>query len=56
MIRNIIFDIGNVLADFCWKDFFMGFGYEGEILEKLAASSRASRRCAVLAAVAAPAP
>ncbi len=39
MIRNIIFDIGNVLADFCWKDFFMGFGYEGEILEKLAAAT-----------------
>ncbi len=36
MIKNIIFDIGNVLADFCWKDFFMGFGYEGETLERLA--------------------
>ena len=36
MIKNIIFDIGNVLADFCWRDFFAGFGYDGETLEKLA--------------------
>ncbi len=36
MVKNIIFDIGNVLADFCWRDFFIGFGYEGETLERLA--------------------
>lgn len=35
MIRNIIFDIGNVLADFCWEAFYKGFGYEGEVLERL---------------------
>lgn len=39
MIRNIIFDIGNVLADFGWKDFFTGFGYEGEMLERLEAAT-----------------
>ena len=33
MIRNIIFDIGNVLADFGWRDFFGKFGYEGETIE-----------------------
>lgn len=36
MIKNIIFDIGNVLAGFSWKTFYTGFGYEGETLEKLA--------------------
>ncbi len=36
MIRNIIFDIGNVLADFSWKDFYIGLGYEGEKLKRLA--------------------
>lgn len=36
MVKNIIFDIGNVLADFCWRDFFIRFGYEGETLERLA--------------------
>lgn len=35
MIRNIIFDIGNVLADFCWEAFYRGLGYEGEVLERL---------------------
>ena len=39
MIRNIIFDIGNVLADFGWRDFFGKFGYEGETLERLAAAT-----------------
>ena len=36
MVKNIIFDIGNVLADFCWRDFFAGFGYGEDTLEKLA--------------------
>jgi len=35
MIRNIIFDIGNVLADFSWKSFYTGMGYEGEMLSRL---------------------
>lgn len=35
MIRNIIFDIGNVLADFCWEAFFRGLGYEGGMFERL---------------------
>lgn len=35
MIRNIIFDIGNVLVAFRWREFFADFGYPEEILERL---------------------
>ena len=35
MIKNIIFDIGNVLADFCWREHIRRFGYEQEIAERL---------------------
>ena len=35
----VVFDIGNVLADFGWRDFFGKFGYEGETLERLAAAT-----------------
>ena len=35
MIKTIIFDIGNVLADFRWKDFYIDKGYSGEVLERL---------------------
>ena len=30
MIKNVIFDIGNVLLDFCWKDHIARFGFQGE--------------------------
>lgn len=36
MIKNIVFDIGNVLAGFVWEDFYHSLGYEGEDFEKLA--------------------
>lgn len=36
MIRNIIFDIGNVLAGFVWEEFFKSFGFSDETFEKLA--------------------
>ncbi len=36
MIKNVVFDIGNVLAGFVWEDFYHSFGYEGETFEKLA--------------------
>lgn len=39
MIKNIIFDIGNVLAAFSWRDFYISLGYEGEILDRLAAAT-----------------
>ncbi len=36
MIKNIVFDIGNVLAGFVWEDFYRSFGYSEEIFGKLA--------------------
>ncbi len=36
MIKNIVFDIGNVLAGFAWKEFYKSFGYSDEVFEKLA--------------------
>ena len=42
MIKNVIFDIGNVLAAFAWKDYYKSFGYEQEILERLAKATTLS--------------
>ena len=36
MIKTVIFDIGNVLADFSWQPFFGSFGFSEEVQEKLA--------------------
>uniref|UniRef100_UPI004056198E HAD family hydrolase n=1 Tax=Agathobacter sp. TaxID=2021311 RepID=UPI004056198E len=36
MINTIIFDIGNVLVDFCWKEYFASRGFEGEAFETIA--------------------
>lgn len=36
MIKNIIFDIGNVLTDFGWEAFFDSFGFSEDILKRLA--------------------
>lgn len=36
MIKNVIFDIGNVLVGFDWKDFYKSFGYTDEIVERIA--------------------
>lgn len=35
MIKNIIFDIGNVLAAFQWKEYYESFHYSSEVLERL---------------------
>ena len=35
MIRTIVFDIGNVLVDYCWRDHIRGMGYEGETAERI---------------------
>ena len=35
MIKNIIFDIGNVLVDYCWKEHIARFGFTGETLERI---------------------
>lgn len=36
MIHNIIFDIGNVLLDFCWEKHFASFGFTDEVFDKVA--------------------
>ena len=36
MINTIIFDIGNVLARFCWKEMFQSFGLQGKAFERVA--------------------
>lgn len=36
MIKTVIFDIGNVLVDFCWEPFFKGFGFSDEIVSRIA--------------------
>lgn len=36
MITTIIFDIGNVLADFSWREHYESFGYDDEMVERLA--------------------
>lgn len=35
MIKNVIFDIGNVLLDFCWKDHIARFGFQGEKADRI---------------------
>lgn len=36
MIKNVIFDIGNVLADFGWERLFERLGFKGEVFECVA--------------------
>lgn len=36
MIKNFIFDMGNVLVDFCWEKDFRDKGLEGEAFERVA--------------------
>lgn len=35
MIKNIVFDIGNVCVDFCYKEFFESFGFAEEITKRI---------------------
>lgn len=39
MIRNIIFDIGNVLTNFRWKDFLRDKGFDDAMVERIARAS-----------------
>ena len=39
MIRNIIFDIGNVLTDFRWRDFLRDKGFSEEMIARIAKAS-----------------
>lgn len=36
MITTIIFDIGNVLADFVWEEHYRSFGYDEEMVDRIA--------------------
>lgn len=36
MIKNIIFDIGNVLTDFRWKDYMRDKGFDDAMIERIA--------------------
>ncbi len=39
MIKNIIFDIGNVLTDFRWRDFLRDKGFDEMMIERIAKAS-----------------
>jgi putative hydrolase of the HAD superfamily len=39
MIRNIIFDIGNVLTDFRWEDFLRDKGFDDAMVQRIAKAS-----------------
>lgn len=39
MIKNIIFDIGNVLCDFRWKEFLQDKGFEEVMIDRIAKAS-----------------
>lgn len=39
MIKNIIFDIGNVLSDFRWREFLADKGFDGEMIERIGKAS-----------------
>lgn len=42
MIRNIIFDIGNVLASFRWQEYYAQFGLEQDVYDRLAKATTLS--------------
>lgn len=42
MIKNVIFDIGNVLVDFRWKEFLMDKGFDEQMIKRIAKASVAS--------------
>lgn len=35
MIKNVIFDIGNVLVEFCWRDHIAGCGFSGDVAQRI---------------------
>ena len=39
MIHNVIFDIGNVLTDFRWKEFLRDKGFDGEMVQRIGKAS-----------------
>ena len=43
MITTVIFDIGNVLAGFAWKEYFLRFGYSEETFQRLVKATVGNR-------------
>ena len=39
MIRNIVFDIGNVLTDFRWREFLQDKGFDDAMIDRIAKAS-----------------
>lgn len=39
MIKNIVFDIGNVLTDYAWNKYVHSFGFTEEVCERVAAAT-----------------
>ena len=39
MIRNIVFDIGNVLTDFRWREFLQDKGFDDDMVDRIARAS-----------------
>lgn len=39
MVRNIVFDIGNVLTDFRWREFLQDKGFEDDMIQRIARAS-----------------
>lgn len=42
MIQNIIFDIGNVLTDFRWREYLADQGFGADLIDRIAAASTLS--------------
>ena len=42
MIKNVIFDIGNVLVNFRWKEYLVEKGFEPDIIKRIVKASVAS--------------
>lgn len=42
MIRNVIFDIGNVLVDFRWKEYLIDKGFSADMIKRIVKASVAS--------------
>lgn len=43
MIKNIVFDIGNVLAAFCWKQYISELGIDPQLEDRLAKATTCNR-------------
>lgn len=43
MIKNVVFDIGNVLTDYTWNKYLHTFGFSEEVCERVAAAASKSK-------------